>query len=262
GLVTRGRAQPPGAQMATVQVRCPHCQASSQVDDLLLGRANPCPHCQRSFVPTPLDPAAHAASSRPRSAPWPWGSRGPPRSAAAREAAALTTALRGGGPPPAEGEVPQTWQPGDVLLDLYEVREVFTGGGRGLVYRVRHRGWNMDLAVKCPRPECFRDEQDKEDFEREAETWVKLGLHPHTVTCYYVRRLGGIPRVFAEYVPGGSLHEWVRSKQLYAGGPAVALERILDVAIQFAWGLQHAHEAGLVHRDVKPGNVLLTPEGV
>ncbi len=154
-----------------------------------------------------------------------------------------------------------TWKPGDVILDLYEVREVFTSGGRGLVYRVRHRGWNMDLAVKCPRPEFFQSEQDKADFEQEAETWVKLGLHPHLVTCYYVRRLGGIPRVFAEYVAGGSLAEWIRSRKLYAGGPRRALERILDVAIQFAWGLHHAHEQGLVHRDVKPGNVLMTAEG-
>jgi len=162
--------------------------------------------------------------------------------------------------------VPQTeadaWKPGDVVLDLYEVREVFTSGGRGLVYRVRHRGWNMDLAVKCPRPEFFQSEQDKADFEQEAETWVKLGLHPHLVTCHYVRRLGGIPRVFAEYVAGGSLAEWIRSRQLYAGGTSRALERILDVAIQFAWGLQHAHQQGLIHRDVKPGNVLLTSEGV
>src|SRR5207245_1727398 len=50
--------------------------------------------------------------------------------------------------------------------------------------------------------------------------------------------------------------------KLYAGGPDKALERILDVAIQVAWGLQQAHEQGLVHRDVKPGNILLTPEGV
>src|SRR5262249_42296189 len=156
----------------------------------------------------------------------------------------------------------EPWRPGDVILDLYEVREVFTSGGRGLVYRVRHRGWNMDLAVKCPRPEYFRDELDKEDFEQEAETWVKLGLHPHTVACYYVRRLGGIPRVFAEFAAGGSLDEWLRTRRLYRGGPEQALERVLDVAIQVAWGLQHAHDQNLVHRDVKPGNVLLTDEGL
>jgi WD40 repeat protein/serine/threonine protein kinase len=149
-----------------------------------------------------------------------------------------------------------------VVLGLYEVREVFTGGGRGLVYRVRHRGWGIDLAVKSPRPEYFRTEQDKEDFEEEAKTWVNLSLHPHTVTCYYVRRLGGIPRVFAEYIAGGSLARWIQTRKLYTGGPAKALERILDVAIQVAWGLQQAHEHGLVHRDVKPGNILLTTEGV
>ncbi len=154
------------------------------------------------------------------------------------------------------------WKPGDVLLDLYEVREVFTSGGRGLVYRVHHRGWNMDLAVKCPRREFFQSEQDKADFEREAETWVKLGLHPYLTTCHYIRRLNGIPHVFAEYVAGGSLAEWIRSRKLYAGGPTRALERILDIAIQFAWGLQHAHEQGLVHRDVKPGNVLMTSDGI
>lgn len=166
------------------------------------------------------------------------------------------------GPAPTEDGVPEIWKPGDVILDRYEVREVFTGGGMGLVYRVWHRGWNLDLAVKCPRPEHFRDEHDKENFEREAETWVKLGQHPHAVACYYVRRLGGIPRVFAEYVGGDSLAEWIRTRKLYAGGPDKALERVLDVAIQFAWGLHHAHEQGLVHRDVKPGNVLLTAEGV
>jgi WD40 repeat protein len=164
--------------------------------------------------------------------------------------------------PPGEEKVPEIWKPGDVIVGLYEVREVFTGGGRGLVYRIRHRSWDIDLAVKSPRPEYFRTEKDKADFEEEAKTWVNLSLHPHTVTCYYVRRLGGVPRVFAEYVAGGSLSQWIQSKKLYRGGHDKSLPRILDVAIQVAWGLQQAHEHGLVHRDVKPGNVLLTPEGV
>jgi WD40 repeat protein/serine/threonine protein kinase len=195
-------------------------------------------------------------SSSKRSSPWWWLSDEP-------AASSLPTTL-----PwdrrrqPDADSVTSLWKPGDVILDLYEVREVFTSGGRGLVYRVHHRGWNMDLAVKCPRTEFFQSEQDKADFEREAETWVKLGLHPHLATCHYVRRLGGIPRVFAEYVAGGSLAEWIRSRRLYAGGPTRALERVLDIAIQFAWGLQHAHEQGLVHRDVKPGNVLMTSDGI
>jgi WD40 repeat protein/serine/threonine protein kinase len=232
--------------MTTVSVRCPHCRNSCQIADADLERETVCLQCQQLFMP-PLEEA-----SSQRSSPWWWLSD---RSSAA------TVAWEGKQAFEAEARA-DAWKPGDVILDLYEVREVFTSGGRGLVYRVRHRGWNMDLAVKCPRPEFFQSEQDKADFEREAETWVKLGLHPHLAACHYVRRLDGIPRVFAEYVAGGSLAEWIRSRQLYAGGPARALERVLDVAIQFAWGLQHAHEQGLVHRDVKPGNVLMTGEGV
>lgn len=154
------------------------------------------------------------------------------------------------------------WREGDVILNLYEVKQVFTQGGMGLVYRVRHRNWNLDLAVKRPRPRYFHKQQDKEAFTREAEAWVNLGLHPHVTSCYYVRNLDGVPTVFAEFVEGGSLHEWIHSRKLYEGGPQRALERILDVAIQFAWGLHYAHERGLVHQDVKPSNVMMTPTGV
>jgi WD40 repeat protein len=157
--------------------------------------------------------------------------------------------------------VPSIWKVGDVILDRYEVKQVFTGGGMGLVYRVRHLDWNMDLAVKSPRPEFFQSRQQIENFEREAETWVNLGLHPHTVSCYYIRRLGGIPRVFIEFLDGGSLADWVRSRRLYEGGPEKALERILDIAIQFAWGLGYAHEQHLIHQDVKPANALLSANG-
>jgi WD40 repeat protein/serine/threonine protein kinase len=217
------------------------------VDAALLGRKARCKQCRTRFVLAPAKEVATLPSS-----PWPWLSG---------SAWAAATGM-GEGTTDKAGDGAASWKPGDVIIDLYEVREVFTSGGMGLVYRVRHRGWNVDLAVKCPRPEYFHQEQDKENFEREAETWVKLGLHPHTVACYYVRRLGGIPRVFAEYVEGGSLQEWIRTRRLYGGGPRRALERILDIAIQFTWGLQHAHEQGLVHRDVKPGNVLLTAAGV
>jgi WD40 repeat protein/DNA-directed RNA polymerase specialized sigma24 family protein len=73
--------------------------------------------------------------------------------------------------------------------------------------------------------------------------------------------LGGIPRVFAEYVEGGSLKDWIDNKKLYEGDKDKALERILDVAIQFAWGLHYAHEKGLIHQDVKPANVMMTSDG-
>jgi serine/threonine protein kinase len=158
-------------------------------------------------------------------------------------------------------QVPLAWEVGDVILGIYEIKELHEGGGMGVVYRVHHRKWGMDLAVKTPRPSFFRDEAQKERFTRECETWISLGMHPHIASCYYVRRLGGIPRVFAEYVAGGSLRDWIDDRRLYAGGSEKALERILDVGIQMAWGLQHAHHTDLIHRDVKPANVLLDAHG-
>jgi len=153
------------------------------------------------------------------------------------------------------------WKVGDALLDQYDVTGLLGVGGMGRVYKVHHRNWNMDLAVKRPRADFIERTGGTEDFEREAETWVKLGLHPHIVSCYYVRRIEEIPCVFAEYVEGGSLHDWIRNGRLYEGGPDKALERILDISIQFAWGLQYAHEQGLIHQDIKPANVMMTPDG-
>ncbi|MEJ0000066.1 MAG: protein kinase [Verrucomicrobiota bacterium] len=76
-----------------------------------------------------------------------------------------------------------------------------------------------------------------------------------------MRRLGGIPRIFAEFVEGGTLSEWIHNRLLYKGVEQETLEAILDIAIQVAWGLHYAHEEGLIHQDVKPANVLMMPDG-
>ena len=154
------------------------------------------------------------------------------------------------------------WKIGDVILDTYEVKHIHEGGGMGLVYRVYHRGWKVDLAVKSPRPEYFRNEQQKENFSKECETWIGLGLHPNIVSCHYVRQIEGALRVFAEYAKGGSLKDWISLRKLYQGDQEAILRRILDVAIQMVWGLRHAHEKDVVHQDVKPANVMMTPDGM
>lgn len=154
------------------------------------------------------------------------------------------------------------WKVGDVILGVYEVKRLhaqqeYAEGGMGVVYRVRHRGWDLDLAVKSPKPEMVQKEEVKRNFELECEAWIKLGLHPNVVSCYYVRRVDAIPRVFAEFVEGGSLADWIDDKRLYQGGQRDACRHILDAAIQMAWGLDFAHERGLIHQDVKPGNVMM-----
>lgn len=69
----------------------------------------------------------------------------------------------------AEAAVAEEWKEGDVILDLYEVKGVLGEGGFGKVYRVRHTGWNIDLAVKTPRLDRL-DDIGKENFRNEAET--------------------------------------------------------------------------------------------
>ncbi|MFI0349904.1 WD40 repeat domain-containing serine/threonine protein kinase [Actinomadura sp. 9N407] len=151
----------------------------------------------------------------------------------------------------------RAWRPGRVVEGRYEVVRELGRGGMGVVYQVRHRGWGCDLAVKVPRREMFGDEADRERFSAEAETWVGLGLHPNVCGCHYVRTIDAVPTIFAEYVSGGSLDGRIADGSLYSGTPRDVLARILDLAVQMAWGLEHAHSMGLVHRDVKPANVLL-----
>ena len=153
------------------------------------------------------------------------------------------------------------WTQGKVILDTYEIKEVLGKGGFGKVYRAHHKGWNMDLAIKRA---LNLDEEDKQDFIDEAQHWIDLGLHPHIISCFYVRNIDGFPHTFAELAEGGSLHDWIEKDKgnLYEGDDRQFLARILDIAIQFAWGLGYAHEQGLVHQDVKPQNALMTPEGV
>lgn len=178
-------------------------------------------------------------------------------------AAGIVSTIPGTPITPVAGEVPETvdWNVGDVILNLFEIKSLLGQGGMGKVYQVYHRAWQIDLAVKCPKPEALALAGGFETFERECETWVNLGLHPYTVSCYYVRRIGGIPRIFAEYVAGGSLWHWLQKGLLHSAGPQKALERALTIGIQTAWGLHHAHEMGLIHRDVKTPNVMMTSNG-
>ena len=151
---------------------------------------------------------------------------------------------------------------GDMILDTYEVTSDAISGGMGSVWRVHHNSWNTDLAMKRPQPRYFAEGSDKrkEQFIRECEHWIDLGLHPNIVSCYYVREIGGVPTIFSEWMDGGSLKDRIQDGSLYDGTEQEVQERILDIAIQAARGLQYSHENGLIHQDMKPGNLLLSKE--
>ncbi|EFH84461.1 Hsp70 family protein [Ktedonobacter racemifer] len=151
---------------------------------------------------------------------------------------------------------------GETIANDLEVTAFLGKGGMGNVYQVHDRRWGQVYALKSPKPEVFVKPGGQEDFVREAETWIHLKAHPHVVACYFVFLWEGFPHILAEYVAGGSLADWIVSRKLYQGGKEAALLRILDVAIQFAWGLHSAHEQGLVHQDIKPANVMMTEQGI
>lgn len=154
------------------------------------------------------------------------------------------------------------WIPGETsFLSVYRVDAFLGEGGMGRVYRVHHEAWRASLAVKRTRPEYLNHFGDAESFVKEAITWIGLGLHPQIVSCYYIRLIDEEPAIFIEYVDSGSLHDWIKDGRLYGGGREQALGRILDISIQAAWALEYAHSRGLIHRDVKPRNILMTGDG-
>ena len=152
-----------------------------------------------------------------------------------------------------EAKITEDWSRGDIILDLYEVKETLGEGAFGKVYKVYHRGWNSYLAVKTLHSHLVASEEHKKSFIKECQGWVNLGLHPNIVSCYYVRDLGGLPRIFLEYINGGTLSAELKKNK--------NLNEILDYAIQCLDGLIFAHNKGLIHRDIKPLNCLLTTNG-
>lgn len=147
------------------------------------------------------------------------------------------------------------WAIGDVIENLYEVRDI-KHGGMGAVYVVHHKRWNTMMAVKSLLKRLQDREEDRALFLKEAETWIDIGFHPNIAACYYVRNIRENPRIFIEYVDGGALNQWLNER------PKAGWDVILDLMAQFSDGLQHAHAKGLVHRDVKPGNCMMTKGGI
>lgn len=146
-----------------------------------------------------------------------------------------------------------SWVEGQVVAGIYRILEEIGNGSFGTVYKVRHLLWQQDLAVKVPNKEMRSDSAAVALFYREAQTWTELGLHPNIVTCFYVRELNRVPRIFLEYVEGGNLRSRIGD---------LTLEQAIDFGIQICRGISYAHQEKLVHRDLKPENCLITKSGV
>ncbi len=139
-----------------------------------------------------------------------------------------------------------------VLLNEFEVEKELGRGGMGKVWLVRSRTTGRHFAVK---EVIVKDDAHRRAFLAELQTWIDLPEHPNILACRFFRTVGDEIFIFADYIEGGSLADWI------AQGRLVSIEQKLDVAIQFARGLHAIHEHGLIHQDVKPGNVLMSKDG-
>ncbi|HEY2208867.1 MAG TPA: protein kinase [Gaiellaceae bacterium] len=145
-------------------------------------------------------------------------------------------------------------QPGDLIADRYELEELVGSGGMSTVFRARDLQLDRLVAIKILHERYVEDPEYVERFRREARAVAKLS-HPNIVTVIDRGDDGGRQYIVFEHVEGENLKELVTRT-----GP-MSPRRALELVIPVADGLAFAHEHGLVHRDVKPQNVLLSSEG-
>ena len=141
---------------------------------------------------------------------------------------------------------------GKTLLH-YELGEKIGAGGMGVVYRGRDTKLGRDIAIKV-LPEAIGQDQGRlSRFKREAKVLASLN-HPNIAQVYGMEESGGVHFLVMELVPGETLAESLKHG-------ASSQEEALRIARQVALALEAAHEKGIVHRDIKPGNIMVTPDG-
>jgi Tol biopolymer transport system component len=138
-------------------------------------------------------------------------------------------------------------------LGPYEIVSPLGAGGMGEVYRARDTRLDRTVAIKILPAHLSSDPIRKQRFEREAKTISSLN-HPHICVLHDVGHQDGIDYLVMECVEGDTL-----AKRLEKG--PLPLEQVLKFGMQIADGLDKAHRSGVVHRDLKPGNIMLTPTG-
>ncbi|MFQ5732913.1 MAG: protein kinase [Planctomycetaceae bacterium] len=136
----------------------------------------------------------------------------------------------------------------------FEVQELIGQGGMGAVYKAEHRHMKRTVALKVINPKLVAGRTAVERFRREVEAAARLH-HPNIVTAFDAELAGDAHFLVMEYVPGTDLHDVLQER-----GPLPVVEAC-DYIRQAALGLQCAHENGMVHRDIKPQNLMLTPDG-
>jgi serine/threonine-protein kinase len=146
-------------------------------------------------------------------------------------------------------------RPGGFFLGPYRILDQLGQGGMGRVYKAEHRALKRIVALKALAPSVLKSERAEELFLREVRAVARL-VHPNIVTAFDAdRAANGRYYLVLEYVNGPNLDHLVRD------GGALPVGQACAFVCQAARGLQHAHDRGLLHRDVKPANLLLQRSG-
>ena len=142
---------------------------------------------------------------------------------------------------------------GQIVKDRYEILEILGEGGMAFVYKARDMQLERFVAIKTLKPNYVNQETFVDRFKREAKTAANLN-HPNIVQIFD----WGIedePYFVMEYIEGNTLTSIIAKKR------TISLSDILFIGAQVSSGLHAAHQKGLVHRDIKPGNIMITPDG-
>ena len=138
-------------------------------------------------------------------------------------------------------------------LGPYEILSPLGAGGMGEVYKARDTRLDRTVAIKILPESLAADPQFRDRFDREARTISQLS-HAHICVLHDVGRQDGIDFLVMEYLEGETLADRVKKS-------ALPFDQALQYAIQVADALDQAHRAGITHRDLKPGNIMLTKAG-
>jgi hypothetical protein len=222
-----------------------------------------CTSCQERAALAPCDVfiellrGAHARTGRGAETVAEAAARGetPAPLPAAAETDALLAAVAQSAPVASDRpEVPEAVPPELARHERYRVVRLLGSGGMGAVYEVEHRVMRRLVALKVINRAYTANAAALERFRREVRAAARLA-HPNIVTTHDAEDAGQTHFLVMEYVEGTDLGRLVQER-----GP-LPLDRACEYVRQAALGLQHAFEQGMVHRDLKPHNLMLTPDG-
>ena len=142
---------------------------------------------------------------------------------------------------------------GQIIKERYEITQLLGEGGMSYVYKATDKQLQRTVAIKTLKPNYVEQEKFVERFKREAQTAANLN-HPNIVQIFDWG-IGDEPFFVMEYIEGNTLTSIIANKR------TISMNDILFIGAQVSSGLQAAHSKGLVHRDIKPGNIMITPEG-